>query len=241
MSRSPSRSTALRLAVVASALALTACSELVGSGNVITKEVEVGDFSRIDASAAFEVNVTVGETPSLTLRIDDNVEPRLDVGVSGDTLRIGVKSPLGVMNATLEADVVVTSLEGIEGSGAVNVQLDDTISGDSLEVRLSGASTTNGSLEVETLDVELSGASNVDLTGTAGSVTANASGASTVDLSGLEAEEAEIELSGASNGTVNVTGTLSAAASGASHLEYRGSPNVTRSETSGASSIQPGG
>ncbi|HEY7705349.1 MAG TPA: head GIN domain-containing protein [Acidimicrobiia bacterium] len=231
----------MTISIAAATLVLAACSELVGSGNVVTKEVPVDDFTRLDVSAAFDVTVSVGETPKLTIRVDDNVEPRLDVGVFGDTLRIGLKSPLGALNATLEADVVVTSLEEIHGSGAVNLALADTISGDSLDVRLSGASDTEGEVEVDTLNVELSGASNVDLTGTAGQVTADGSGASDVDLSGLEAEDVVIELSGASSGSVNVTGTLAAGASGASNLRYAGSPEVTRSDTSGASSIEPVG
>jgi ribosomal protein L31 len=50
-------------------------------------------------------------------------------------------------------------------------------------------------------------------------------------------QDAHAEISGASNATVNASGTLSAEVSGASHLYYTGSPTLGDIETSGASSV----
>ena len=58
-----------------------------------------------------------------------------------------------------------------------------------------------------------------------------------MDLEGLPIKNADIELSGASNGTVNLDGTLNADLSGASHLYYAGEPTLGDIDISGASSI----
>jgi hypothetical protein len=48
----------------------------------------------------------------------------------------------------------------------------------------------------------------------------------------------DIRLSGASRGSVNVTGTITAQVSGASKLTYAGTPQFAKRDTSGGYSIQ---
>ncbi len=50
-------------------------------------------------------------------------------------------------------------------------------------------------------------------------------------------DDADVEASGASTVTVNLSGTLDADASGASRVLYLGNPSLGRIDTSGASSI----
>lgn len=204
-------------------LVLSACAVVVGSGDVITVDVPVGVFSRVDVSNSFHVTVDVGETPSLTLRIDENRQPHLDVGVNGDTLRIALKPSISLRDVTLEAALTVTSLSGINGSGASDIRIEDALSGDGLEVDLSGASFLSGPVAMQSIDATVSGASEVLLTGEVDVLTVDASGASQLALLELAIDQLDVELSGASSADVAVSGTLSANLSGASSLRYKGS------------------
>jgi hypothetical protein len=67
-----------------------------------------------------------------------------------------------------------------------------------------------------------------------------ASGASEVDLGDFMTENVDINLSGASDGIVNLTGTLNADLSGASELRYYGNPTMGDIDTSGVSKIKGG-
>jgi Putative auto-transporter adhesin, head GIN domain len=69
---------------------------------------------------------------------------------------------------------------------------------------------------------------------------AQGSGASNLELADLHLQDLDIKLSGASHGNVNVTGTITAQVSGACNLAYTGTPQFTKRDTSGGSSIQPG-
>lgn len=218
------------------AILVSGCSVVRGSGDLITIEVPIDDFSRLAASHSFEVNVTVGDEPSLTLRVDDNLESSLDVGVTDDTLRIGLKPRTTASNATLEADVTVTSLDAIEGSGAVNVHL-GTLAGSTLDLQLSGASELDGAVDFESMTGEISGASNVSLSGRIATLDIEASGASDLSLLDLEVDEFIVSLSGASSAEASVNDSIQASLSGASSLRYRGDPDVTTLDVSGASSI----
>lgn len=86
--------------------------------------------------------------------------------------------------------------------------------------------------------IDVSGASQVHLsdvlTGTRFEVVV--SGAGRLDGT-ARVDLANVKLSGASTADVSVTDTISAGVSGASSLTYRGSPEFTRRDVSGGSSI----
>jgi hypothetical protein len=233
--------TAVRSLATVAALVVVgaACNSVGGSGNVVSRQIEVTTFSRLEVSASFTATVSVGDAEAVTVRIDDNLVDTLDVHVSGDTLHVGLRSGTSVTNATLEADVTVRSLSAIDVSGAAAVALADPLTADTFSVVASGASRLTGALEIGDGRMELSGASDVELSGSATTFTVTLSGASSLSAEQLTIDELEIDLSGASDGDVAVTGMLSAGASGASSLRYAGSPTIARSETSGASSIEP--
>jgi Putative auto-transporter adhesin, head GIN domain len=225
------------LVVIATASAACTRDTVRGSGNVVAREVAVPSFSRLRVASAFEVTVSPGSQPSLTLHIDDNLDRDVDVGVDGDTLHIGLRRGTSVSDATLQAAVTAPPLARVQGSGSSRILLQNSPAGDDLHVELSGASRLGGAVELRSMRVGLSGASELALSGRVGSVSASASGASHLALERLEVDALEVELSGASNAEVSVRRTISASLSGASSLRYRGAPTLTRQDTSGGSSI----
>jgi Putative auto-transporter adhesin, head GIN domain len=224
-------------AVVVSALTVACGSTIAGSGNVVTKDVPVTGFSSIEVSSAFDVTASIGATPSVSIRIDDNLEQYLDVGVQGGTLRIGLRTGTSVSGATLQADVTAPTLDRVQASGACRIRVTDQIRGRSIDIELSGASTMEGAVDLESATATLSGASRVSLSGRAPDVSARGSGASRFELFDLQAETLDIDLSGASSAEVSVSDSISASASGGSSLTYHGSPTFTKKEVSGGSSI----
>ncbi len=218
-----------------------ACNTERGSGTVVTRRIDVPSFSRLEVSDSFTVDVSVGDVEEVTVRVDDNLVGLLDIGVSDDTLRIGVESGTDVLDATMEAHVTVSSLDELRAAGASTVRLADPLAGDTLGVSISGSSRLTGAVDIDEGTIDLSGSSIAEPSGTARALEASVSGASQFDAPELTVADLTIELSGASLANVDVTGTLSAGASGASTLRYAGSPVVERSDVSGSSSIEPVG
>jgi len=102
---------------------------------------------------------------------------------------------------------------------------------------VSGASRVSGDIVAGNVDFDISGASSVELDGSANDIIADVSGASSLKLDDFTATNANVDLSGASSGTVNLTGRLDADVSGASRLWYIGEPTLGDIDTSGASSV----
>ena len=225
---------------------LTGCAltdrilSIKGSGNVVTQEMDITDFDKVDVNHAFEVEITQGDTFRVVVRVDDNLLEHLQVVKKGQTLNVGMKpGPFyNFSNTTQEAEVTMPELIGLEGSEASEVTITGFKSTRDLSVDLSAASSLRGDIEAGDARFDLSSASEVTLRGSADDVVIDASGSSEVDLSAFSVANANVEASGASEVTVNASGRLDADASGASDVYYLGSPTLGRIDTSGASSVE---
>jgi len=230
---------------------------MTGSGNLKTETHDFTDFTRVDVSSAFEVEVIQSSSYSVEVTVDDNLLKYVDVSKGGETLKIGLKTVAVLWPATLRAKITMPQLRGLEFSGATHGTVSNFSSTDNLDIDLSGASSldlvdisagdvkldisgaskVNGDITAGDTDFDLSGASTVQLDGSAGDIVVKAGGASRVKLDGFTVNNADINFNGASTGTVNLSGKLDANLSGASKLSYIGEPTMGNINTSGASTL----
>jgi hypothetical protein len=210
-----------------------------GSGNVVTQEMPFADFSAVEAANAFEVEITQSDTFAVTIRVDDNILDLLDVSKEGDTLRLRLERGVSLRgDVTLEAEITMPDLDGLELSGASKASVSGFRSSGRLDIDLSGASSLDGDLEAGETDIDASGASRVVLEGTATGLTIEGSGASSLDLADFTVDTAEVRLSGASDATVRAQERIDPVdVSGASRLRYLGDPSLGDVRTSGASTV----
>ena len=229
----------LAAALLAGCVRLEKEVTITGSGDVLTQEKDFTGFDKIDASHAFQVDIRQGDDFSVVIRVDDNLVERLEVAKKGDTLKIGLeRGRYSFRNATLQAEVTMPALTGMDLSGASHATVAGFNSMNDLIVDLSGASILQGDIIAGDARFDVSGAGKVTLSGSARDVTIDASGASIVDLDDFRATDADVDVSGASSVTIHISGRLDAEASGASHVSYLGNPTLGKSDTSGVSSIQ---
>ncbi len=202
---------------------------------------QVGSFSKIDISSAFQVIITQGNQESVA--VSSNIEgdnENIITRVENGELKIGYrnKERKWYKNHNLKAYISVKNLESIEGSGASKINIDGTLAAPRLHIGLSGATDLKGNLAVkEALKLDLSGASDVTLSGAVGSLQIDASGASDVKAFDLTAGDCNIDASGACTIRISVEKELSADLSGASNIQYKGSAMIRNIKTSGASNI----
>ncbi len=208
-----------------------------GSGRLVTLDENFSDFDRIDIGHTFNVEITHADHYSVTLRIDDNLEEYLDVFQSEQTLELGLKGEFRYKDITLTAQITLPDLQQLQLSGATSARLNDFKLQHDVAISCSGTGKVTGTLNSEDLNVELSGASRLALSGRGKNLILEVSGASTADLGDFLGHDAEVEISGASQATVNLTGTFDGEVSGASTLYYSGAAEPGHIETSGASSI----
>jgi hypothetical protein len=210
---------------------------LVGSGNLETEAYAFADFTEVEIGSAFEFEIKQSGSYSINVTADDNVMDYVQVSKDGQTLkiRLGRVSLLGPV--TLRASVTIPQLRGLTVSGASRGAVSDFSSTEDLNIAVSGASRVTGDITAGDIGFDVSGASTIQLEGSANDIAANVSGASHFNLDAFTVNNADVNFSGASSGTVNLDGRLDANLSGASRLLYIGEPTMGDINTSGASTL----
>ena len=209
-----------------------------GNGHITSRTENVSSFNSIDAGGAIEVHVKQDSTQSVKIETDENLMQYLEVYTQGNTLII---HPRNGVNLDPSREVVVyvsaPTYRSIEVSGASKIIGDNAISGNNgLNLGASGASKMMMEINGGDIGGDVSGASIVELKGQVTKADVQASGASHIDAFDLAADEAIVDVSGASSMKITANKNLKAEASGASHIKYKGNASVNQN-TSGASSI----
>jgi hypothetical protein len=208
-----------------------------GSGNLESRTFDFSDFTEVEGQGTFRVVIAQGDEYAVEVSADDNAWEQLDVRQVGERVIFGTRGIVTFNDVTLEATVTMPTLEEFHLSGAYVGRFNGFDSGEDFRALLSGASRIEGDLEAGNINLELSGASRATIVGSGENLTLNASGASQADLEELAVVDATVELSGASRAVVAPAGTLNVEASGASNLQYVGSPRMGAINTSGASNV----
>ena len=210
---------------------------LVGSGNLETEEYAFTDFTKVEIGSAFEFEIEQSSSYSINVTVDDNVIDYVQVAQVGQTLKIRLRRVAFLGPVTLRASVTMPQLRGLTASGASRGTVSGFSSTEDLDITVSGASMVTGDITAGNVDFGISGASTIQLEGSANDIDANVSGASRFNLDAFTVNNADVNFSGASSGTVNLNGRLDANLSGASTLWYIGEPTSTDINTSGGSTV----
>jgi hypothetical protein len=228
----------LSLFIAASCVVLLSSCYIEDPGSLRETEqnYDVDDFDRLNMGDAFIIDVKHADYFSIQAKGDVRNIDDLDVYKKGGTLHVKYDDDHGRKHDTY-ITITMPYLTAVKFSGASDSHISGFSGGDKLNINLSGASTSTLDVDVDQVDIDLSGASHLRGSGITTMLNAEISGASVLSAFNLEAENAWVRVSGASDAKVNVISTLDAKASGASKIIYRGSPQVTR-DASGASSIR---
>lgn len=227
----------LMLVITASLLviALTACDAVTntvridGSGNSVTEQRTVSEFTAIHIAGQGVVNITQSEPYGLEVTADDNLQELLTSTVANGTLTLGMKPNTSINAVTpIVYEITVPSLREIRVSGSANVNL-GSFEGDTLTINIPGSGTVNAAdLRVTDLSAEVGGSGAVILSGSADSLRVNYSGSGSFNGEAFPVADAVVDISGSANATVNATGTLNVNIGGSGVVTYMGDPQVTQ-------------
>ena len=189
-----------------------------GSGQTASEVRDINGFHALDVGGVFQVEVIAGGEYSVEVEADDNLLHLIETEVRRGVLHIKTERKLSSGNP-LRIRISAPDIDALDVSGAANVTL--------ANVKNAG------------LNVDASGASKIKIDGQTAKLMVDVSGATKIDAESLAAEHATVDASGASHVTVQVDGQLKTHASGASRIDYSGTPTDVIKKTSGAASVSP--
>jgi hypothetical protein len=220
-------------------LSTVLCAQQVNDVNAEVRPAK--NYHGISIGNAFDVYLTQSNEEAVAVSAY-NAKDRdmIVVEVKNGILNIGLNKGFrwNSGNKKLKAYISFKNIDQLDISGACDAFMQGTLKADNLSIILSGASDfKDAKLDVGKLAIDLSGASDMKVTGKAGQLVIEASGASGFKGYDLVTETCDAKATGASDINITVNKEISAHATGASDVRYKGNGVTKDVKTSGASSV----
>ena len=202
----------------------------------------VKGYHAIEVAGGIDLFLSNGDETVAVSAKDNNVRNRIKTEVKDGVLKIWMDGKDGINfsirgDRALKAYVSFKTLDRLSASGGSDVAVDGTIKSNNLKLGISGGSDFKGKVNVTKLEVDQSGGSDVDISGTADEINLEASGGSDFDGYELITNNCTISASGGSDINITANKELSAEASGASDISWKGNATVKKAKASGAGSV----
>jgi len=232
----PNNNTMKKLIPAFSLLLALCFSAAVAHSQVAKRNDNLGNFTALEISSAFEVELVQGNTPGVALEVDERYIDQVHTEIKGDKLRLYTKGTIKNPKK-MKAIITFTDLESLQLSGATKVSAAGSLNFRDLVINASGATKMDIELQADKLRLNTTGASNIALAGQANAFAIDLSGASKLNAYKLKVGDGSIKVAGASKADVYFSGRLDVNASGASKVNYRGGATLGKVNTSGASKV----
>jgi hypothetical protein len=215
--------------------ALAGCVYLPISGPRVTEDRDVDDFTAIVLKTDGNVVVTLGDTPSLTIKARQGVMSLLTSEVENGVLTLSVNGPhLGLGEVDYAVTVPMISDVTIDGAGDIDA---DFSGARDIHIAISGSGDIQGTgIDASTVVSSIEGSGDIELTGRADDHSLEIDGSGNFDGQDFVTENAGVSISGSGDVEVNVTGQLRAEISGSGEIRYTGGADVS-SDVSGSGSV----
>ncbi len=202
---------------------------------------QVSGFNEISVSGGIDLYLSPDEKETVVVSANDNrYRDKIITRVVDNRLEIFYDNKGNMRwpdNMKLKAYVSFKTLQKLKASGSSDVYVNGVIKSEKLDISLSGSSDFKGAISVGDLLLNQSGSSDSRISGSADRVKIDVSGASDVKGYEMEVNYCDVEASGASDIQITVNKELSARASGASDIYYKGSGLIREVKSSGSSSV----
>jgi Putative auto-transporter adhesin, head GIN domain len=219
-------------------LALFGCNPGVDGNGERTEEVrEAAAFSRIRSDCELDVQVVQGNTQSLIVSLDSNLQDLVETRVSNDTLYVNLKDNVDEMVEGPHILITVPQLSAakLAGSGSMTLAFDEPEQ--PLDLYLSGSGDLRFSGTTAALGAYLSGSGEIRLDGETSDADLKLSGSGSIRGQSLAASSAAIDLSGSGNVSATVQDSVSVALSGSGQVDLYGPANVDSYRNTGSGDV----
>lgn len=208
-----------------------------GHGDIRTETRDVKDFHTLDISAHARVDLRVDSVYRVEVSCEESIIDYLETVEDNGVLKIHFDRDVYDVD-NLRIRVWAPYWDAIETSGDVDLDAPDALSGDELDLKLSGS----GNLEFFNIDynklcARISGDGNVVLNGQGQALDCTISGSGNIEALDFPVQTAKITISGSGNARVDVSEQLDVVISGSGDVEYRGDPQLN-SQVSGSGKVK---
>jgi citrate lyase gamma subunit len=230
------------IAIAVLILSFTACTQaqhwrtVTGHGKVVTKERKIDSFTGVKVSSGIDVYLKQGNNEAVSVEADENLHEYILTEVRNGVLN--VYSEYSIRDAERKrVYVTMKEVNSVQTTSAGDVFGETPINSDRLELSASSAGDIKLEVKAKDIDIDISSSGDMTLTGETDRLRADLSSAGDLNAYELKSREADISVSSAGDADVYVTERITARASSAGDINYKGDPKYVDSHSSSAGGI----
>ncbi|HYQ15968.1 MAG TPA: head GIN domain-containing protein [Polyangiaceae bacterium] len=212
-------------------------SGIDGNGDRVEERRSAATISRVRNDGDLDVEVIQGDEPSLTVRIDSNLQRLVKTRIADDTLYLDLLGDVDEMVPGPHVVIVTPELRAakLAGSGRMLLALEQPTA--PLDVSLSGSGSVRFEGQAAAVSASLDGSGEISLAGEASDVSLSLSGSGAIRGKDLAAVSADVDLSGSGDVSANVSDSVRVSLSGSGRIELFGDASVDGYEHTGSGEI----
>jgi hypothetical protein len=209
---------------------------VTGHGPVVTKERNTDSFTGIKVSSGIDVYLKQGNDLTVSVEADENLHEYILTEVRNGVLN--VYSEVNIRDAERKrVYVTMKDIKSIKTTSAGDVFGESPIKSDRLELSASSAGDIKIEVNVKDLSVDISSSGDITVKGETDILRADLSSAGDLNAFDLRAREADLSVSSAGDADVYVSERMTARASSAGDINYKGDPRNVDAHSSSAGGI----
>jgi hypothetical protein len=200
-----------------------------GSGNVITKDINVKPFDELNASGVFNLQLSQGDKESLKIEADDNLMDLFIVENEGSTLKISMKKNSN-FNSKKQLKVYVTfkTLKSMNLGMVGGTSSDEKLKFADLKLKNQSVGSVSLNMTLQTLNMENQSVGSVKLEGSAENAIVKNSSVGSINAGNFVVQKMEIDNTGVGSATVNAEKELKYSDSFLGKVSNRGNATVKK-------------
>jgi hypothetical protein len=183
--------------------------KIEGSGNIVTKEINVQSFDELRINGVFELKLSQGNKEQLKIEADDNLQSLFEVKNEGSKLIVSMKKD-SHFNSKKQLVVYITfkKLKSLDLSMVGGTSSDNKLSFDDLKIDNNSVGSVKLNLSAKKLDIENKSVGNFTLSGTADNAVVKHNGVGAFKASDLLVQTMDIDAQGVGSAEVNAVKEL---------------------------------
>jgi putative autotransporter adhesin-like protein len=200
-----------------------------GSGNVITKDVAVQPFDQLQASGVFSVVLTQGSKEAVKIKADDNLQQLFEVKNEGSKLIVSMKKD-SHFSSDEKMTVYITfkNLKSMELKMVGNVSSEGSLSFSNLSLDNSSVGSVDLALNASKLDIKNKSVGSLKLKGKADNAVIKSNSVGSIRASEFVVQTMDIDNDGVGSAEVNAAKELKVKESFLGKVRNAGSATAKR-------------
>ena len=210
-----------------------------GNGNVISKEVNRGDFTKVEQKGSFDVYLSNAASTSVKIEAEENLIEYIETFVDNNTLVIRTKEGYSLRpDRDIKIYIAAPHLTSIQSSGSGDI-ISQSLLSESTKMSFNIRGSANIQVEVNApeIDAEISGSGDMELKGQTRKFSAEVNGSGNIKALELKSEDTDIEIKGSGDADVFASSSLNVNVRGSGDVRYKGNAPKVTNDIKGSGSV----